>query len=135
MGLEAAYIGSANTLDTGVESTNLYGNGFELDGRINFLRNRMRASRGFQPYVLGGVAWKNYALNGDLTTADVEDSDKVFEVPVAAGGAYYLDNGLMFDARGLYRFAFDDDLINPVGDEDAAGLDNWNVTGRIGYEF
>jgi hypothetical protein len=136
VGMEAAYIGTANGFETPGESATLFGNGLEVSGRLNILRNGLVSTRtaGFQPYVLAGFAWKNYELSGDLVTADVEDGDNAFEIPVGTGVAYYFDSGVMLDARFAYRFSFEEDLIQRAG-EDSANLSNWNVTGRLGVEF
>jgi opacity protein-like surface antigen len=135
VGLEAAYIGAAYGIESPADSTTLVSNGAELSGRLNLMRNSMRErDAGVQPYALAGVAWKNYQLSGDLETADVADGDNTFEVPVGAGLAFYFAERMMLDARFAYRFAFEDELIQPVG-EDEAGLDNWDVTARLGAEF
>lgn len=135
VGLEAAYIGAAYDINAIGESSTLFGNGLELSGRLNVLRNgQVNVNTGFQPYLLAGVAWKNYQLSDDLETASVDDADDAFEVPVGTGVAYYFDNGVMLDGRFAYRFAFDEELIEPIGDDEAS-LDNWSVTGRLGVEF
>lgn len=135
LGLEAAYIGAAYGIQSPGDSATLVSNGAEVSGRLNLMRNGMDERRdGLQPYALAGVAWKNYQLSGDLGTADVGDEDNAFEVPIGAGMAYYFGNGIMLDGRFAYRFAFEDDLIEPA-DGDNAGLDNWNATARLGVEF
>jgi hypothetical protein len=133
VGVEAAYVGTANQIAVPGDSATLFGNGLELSGRINLARNQGQRM-GVQPYVLGGVAWKNYQISGNLATADVSDSDNAFEVPVGGGIAYWFSNGVMLDGRFAYRFSFEDDLIQPVGD-DSATLDNWAATARLGVEF
>ena len=65
--------------------------------------------------------------------------DDVFTVPVGGGFAWMNigDTGFNLDARFTYRFQFDDDLFiedSALADTDS-GLDNWNVSARIGYEF
>jgi hypothetical protein len=136
VGVEAAYIGSAYEIASPGESTTLLGNGVEVSGRVNLLRNGMDNRRaGLQPYVLAGFAWKNYQLSGDLATAAVDDEDNAFEIPVGTGVAYYFENGIMLDGRFAYRFAFEDELIQPVGDAEDANLDNWSATARLGLEF
>ncbi len=135
VGVEGAYIGNVYEIEEPGDSTMLYGNGLELSGRLNLMRNGMDDRRaGLQPYALAGVAWKNYQLSGDVATAAVDDADNAFEIPVGAGLAYYFENGIMLDGRFAYRFAFEDELIQPVG-EDTTSLDNWNATARLGVEF
>jgi hypothetical protein len=135
VGVEGAYIGNVYEIEEPGDSTMLYGNGLELSGRLNLMRNGMDDRRaGLQPYALAGVAWKNYQLSGDVATAAVDDEDNAFEIPVGAGLAYYFENGIMLDGRFAYRFSFWDNLIQPTG-EDTASLDNWNATARLGVEF
>jgi hypothetical protein len=132
VGLEAAYIGAAYKITAVGDSDTLYSNGAEVSGRFNIARN-MGQREGLQPYLLGGVAWKNYQLSGDLATSDVDDNDNSFEVPVGGGLAYWFRNGIMLDGRFAYRFSFENDLIQRGGDD--ANLDNWAATARLGAEF
>ena len=134
IGVEAAYLGSANGLDApgGINRT-LYGHGFEGDLRLNFMRNHLTRARGgaagLQPYVLGGFGWTHYHLSNDFSTASISSSDNVMQLPVGGGLSYYFPNHILLDARFTYRFAFSDNLIQ------GSSLDNYGVTARLGGEF
>jgi hypothetical protein len=127
-GIEAAYVGAAYGVDALGESSTLFGNGLELSGRLNILRNGLVRAAGLQPYLLGGVAWMHYHLSDNLTTAAIDNSDDTFDIPVGTGISYYFSHVLL-DARFAYRFSFSDTLIRD------ANLNNYGLTGRIGAEF
>ena len=127
-GVEAAYVGAAYGLNALGESSTLFGNGLELSGRLNILRNGLASVGGLQPYVLGGVAWTHYSLSHNFTTASIDNSDNTFDIPVGAGLGYYFKHVLL-DARFAYRFSFSDTLIQD------SSLDNMALTARVGAEF
>ena len=135
--LEAAYIGTANNISAlGLDdSAFLMSNGAEANLRWNILSTLFSTSidAGYghiDPYIFGGVAYKRYSLaNDDFNTSSVNDSDNVGEVPFG-GGLAWMIGGFAIDARGEYRVAFSDDLL---GENNA--LNNWNVSGRLGWEF
>jgi hypothetical protein len=128
LGFELAYIGTAQNLDAlGVEDDAfLVSNGGEAGLTLGIPIFNM-----IHPYAYGGAAWKRYdVVNTDTNTSAVADDDDVFELPL--GGGLMWDIGqVILDARGVYRWAFEEDLI-AGGDE---GLDNWDVTLRAGMEF
>lgn len=134
IGVEAAYIGSSYEI-TGPEgqTTELYGNGLETSIRMNLMQvdSTMPAIQTWQPYLLGGVAWKNYQVSDTIEDVNLKTSDDTLEVPVAAGLSFYFPNNFMIDARAAYRLAFASNLVR----EGDGNLDNWNVTGRIGWMF
>jgi opacity protein-like surface antigen len=135
VGLEAAYVGSANGLDApGGFTRTLFGNGLEGSLRLNILRNGLVPVRGgaagLQPYVLGGFGWTHYHLSNNISTASIDNNDNTLQLPVGAGLSYYFTNNhMLLDARFTYRFAFSDNLIN------GSSLDTMGVTARIGAEF
>lgn len=133
VGFEAAYIGTAYGVDSLLEDSTLVGNGLEGNVRVNILRNGFpELNFPVQPYAFVGAAWKHYSVGDDFAaSANMEDNDNVFELPLGGGVAYYFDNGIMLDARFDYRFASDEDLV-VVGDD---SLNNWNLTGKIGWVF
>jgi hypothetical protein len=143
---EAAYIGSANDITAlGLDDDALLvGNGVEGLLRFNFLSPFMdQIDLGFtriNPYIFGGIGWRNYQLtNEDFNTSNVLNDDNVGEIP-AGGGFEMVFSQFVFDVRGEYRAAFDDeliggadtDLLDEPGDD---GLSSWGVTGRLGWEF
>jgi len=131
LGIEAAYLGTAQSIDAiGMEENAvLVSNGAEAAVRVSPLRGSL------QPYVFAGAAWKRYDLaNTDTNTSDVSDQDDVLEVPMGIGIGYRVA-GLIFDARAAYRLAVDEDLV-PASDGDGASeLDNLNVAAHVGIEF
>jgi len=129
--LEAAYVGTANRLDTfGVDdNAALVSNGAEANLRLNLTTTAIK------PYLVAGAGWKHYAVsNTDVNTSSLEDSDNVLEVPLGVGIGYSF-NGFIADVRGTYRPAFDDDLIRSDIGNDDTGLDTWKVGANIGFEF
>jgi opacity protein-like surface antigen len=136
--LEAAYVGSAQAIDArfGEENTaTLIGTGLEGNVRVNLIPFEM-----LTPYAFAGLGYKRYDVSGaDFRTADtgIADNDTLLEVPLGAGLAYRA-RGFLADARFTYRMAMGEDLVIPgdfEGDRDAAGLDTWGVTARLGVEF
>lgn len=141
--VEAAYTGSAQSIDSrfGEEDTaTLVGTGLEGALRLNLL-----PLESFTPYAAAGLGWRRYDVVGaDFRTADVGigDEDTLLEIPLT-GGLAYRYAGLMADARFTYRASVGEDLVISDDelpdqiDSDAgkAGMDNWNVSARLGYEF
>jgi opacity protein-like surface antigen len=136
VGFEAAYIGSAFGIDAvGLDSDAvLVGNGLEGLARLNL----DLGMGNFQPYLVGGAAWRNYQItNADFNVSNVRDSDNVFELPVGVGLGYRFGS-VMVDLRGTYRWAWGDNLIQPVpeaGIDSTPSLDNWTADLRLGWEF
>lgn len=131
--LEGAYLGTANNITApGLDgSAVLLGSGVEGLLRVNVL-----PMLPIQPYLFGGVAWRRYTIvNEDFNNSDVRDRDDVLEVPFGAGVAVRVKS-ILFDGRFDYRPTFNEDLLPDV-DRSAldAGLENWNATARVGFEF
>jgi len=129
IGLEAAYIGSANKMSLpGLDpSSVLLGTGAEGNLRLNapFLVHDNLIS----PFALGGVGWTRFdIINDDFNTSGALEKDHVMTVPVGAGLAMGI-HGFMIDARYTYRFVFNEDLLGNTN------LDNWIVSANVGSEF
>lgn len=134
LGLEAAYVGTAGSIDTlGLDDdAMLISNGVEGLARLNLGNFEV------QPYVVGGASWVRYSVvNDSFNSSDVRDSDDVLAIPFGGGVSSYLgDSGLMLDARFTYRATFDDDLIRPTpSNSDGSSLSNWMATLKLGYTF
>jgi hypothetical protein len=140
--LEAAYVGTTQGIDSifgDGPSAALIGTGLEADLRLNLL-----PMEDFTPFAFGGLGWKRYDVSGaDFRTADtgIRDSDTLLEVPMGVGMAFR-EQGFVLDARFTYRMAAGEDLViadnenDPIDvDGNAAGMDNWAVGARVGYEF
>ena len=142
LAVEAAYVGSAQNVDAlGLDSSAiLLGSSFEADARLNFTTSAV------QPYLFGGIGYTRYDVtNSDINTSSINDKEEMGHIPVGAGLGWQY-GGLLLDLRGTLRAAFDDGLHTTGEDHDEvlpddeetpqrAELDNWNVTGRVGFEF
>src|SRR5690554_657333 len=131
LALEAAYVGTANRLDTfGVDdNAALVSNGAEANLRLNLSTSTIK------PYLVAGAGWKHYAVeNTDVNTSSLEDSDNVLEVPLGVGLGYSF-NRFIADVRGTWRPAFDNDLIRSEVGGDDNSLDTWKVGANVGFEF
>lgn len=133
LALEAAYIGSAQGIDAlGLDnSAVLVGNGVEGALRLNFTKDQL-----IQPFIFAGAAWRRYDLqNASFNTSAVRGEDDVLEIPMGAGLAYHY-RGLMFDARGEFRAATNEDLMPSLTNQgDAAKMHRWGANLNIGYAF
>jgi hypothetical protein len=133
LALEAAYIGSAQGIDAlGLDnSAVLVGNGVEGALRLNFTKDQL-----VQPFIFAGAAWRRYDLqNASFNTSAVRDEDDVLEIPMGAGLAYHY-RGLMFDARGEFRAATQEDLMPSLTNQgDAAKMHRWGANLNVGYAF
>ena len=130
IGLEAQYLGSAQSIDAlGIENdAKLVGNGAQAALRLNLLDYNV------QPFVFGGVAWRHYRLMDEgINTSAVSDSDDVLEIPVGAGLAWKY-RGFMFDVRGEFRYAAMEDMV-PRLDGDAAAMHRYGAIADVGFAF
>ena len=132
---EAEYIGSAQDISAlGLDNDAiLVGNGVQGALRVNLLDYNV------QPFLFGGLAWRHYDItNADFNTSAIAGSDDVLEVPMGAGVAFKYA-GLMFDARGEYRYADQEDLVpefTPSGLDDGAGsMHRWGANANVGVAF
>lgn len=127
---ELAYIGSAQDIDA-VGLTGdaiLISNGGEANLRVNILPGV------FQPYVFGGVGIRHYELaNEGSNTSAIADNDNIGIVPVGGGFTVRLDNFLL-DARGTFRWAFEDEMLT-LGPDDGLGMSTWAAELRAGVEI
>jgi hypothetical protein len=129
LGLEAAYVGSAQNITAAGLDPNaaLIGNGAEAALRLN----APLAYRGslVEPFAFGGAGWTQYnVVNDNFNTSIVREKDDVLTVPFGGGLAASF-NGFMFDARFTYRVLYNQDLIGK------SNLDNWIVSANLGSEF
>lgn len=133
LAVEAAYVGSAQSIDTLGLANNavLVGNGAEGDLRLNLTRSRV------QPYLFGGIGWTHYQLSNMSNvsnTSSVLDKDDIGTVPLGAGVAARLGRSFIVDVRGTYRATFNDDLFRAMSANNNS-LQSWGATGRLGFEF
>ena len=131
--VEVSYLGSVQTIDSlGLDQDAvLLSSGAGGALRLNLLTDR------FQPYVLGGAAWRRYdVVNSDFNTSSVNGQDDVLETPFGIGFSYRYEP-LIVDARGVYRRVFYDDLIQPAvaAGQEELGLHTWTANLMAGFEF
>lgn len=138
--VEAGYIGSAQKIRAiGLDSSALLmSNGLEGDLRLNLSTGEV------QPYLFGGAAWKRCNIvNNSQNNSALRDRNDVLELPIGVGLAWRY-RGFVADGRFDYRPSFYDDLAAPAAANGqllnnpspaGSGLNNWNVTARIGWEF
>lgn len=130
---EAAYVGSAQGMDAlGLDDDAiLLGSGVEGVVRVNILQDLP-----VQPYVFGGAGYTYYNItNESFNTSNVDQDDHTFQIPLGAGVGFRAF-GALLDIRGTVRPVFDDSMLDQAtANQDDASLDNWGLTGRVGFEF
>lgn len=131
--LEAAYLGSAQTVDAlGLDTDAvLIGQGLEASVRLNLLQ------RDWQPYLVAGAAWRHYDIaNAAENTSDISGSDDVFELPVGVGVSWRYQ-GLVVDGRATFRAAFDDELLQTrsTAQQTNDDLHTFGGSVTVGWEF
>lgn len=127
---ELAYVGSAQNMDAaGLDpSAYLLSNGGEANLRLNLLTGMV------QPYVFGGIGFRHYSIQStDTNLTALRDSDTIGVVPVGGGVMFRIEQ-FVVDARGTFRFAFEDQMMAAAGDEDL-GMSTWAAELRGGVEF
>jgi hypothetical protein len=129
LGMEAAYVGSAQTLSASNFPSDSYllGNGGELALRLNLPVEGVTWS--LVPFVLLGVGWNHYQAIDLGESTLMHDSDDVLTIPVGAGLSIAY-SGLILDARLTHRQTLDDELF-----VNAAGMHAWTAGIHIGREF
>jgi Outer membrane protein beta-barrel domain len=129
--IEGAYVGSTQNIDVLGLATNarLMGNGVEGDLRLNFTNYMV------QPYIFGGAGWTHYQINNTvINTSDISTHDDVGTVPLGAGISIRPAKVFLIDVRGTYRAVFNDTMFERVTNT-SNSMQNWNVGGRVGFEF
>jgi len=132
LGLEAAYVGSAQSISALGLSNNavLVSNGAEGALRLNI--PIMARGSLVEPFAFGGMGWSRFHVaNSNINTSSVASNDDVLTVPYGAGLAFGY-RGFLADARFTYRSTFYNDLLRASG---GGRLDNWSAGGQLGFEF
>ena len=131
VGLEAAYVGAARSLNAlGVDSNAaLVANGIEGAVRVNVPVLLPRAQL-LEPFGFVGLGWSHYQVtNTQVNTSDVARNDDIMALPIG-GGLEYAIGRFMADARFTYRSTYYNDLMRTGGN-----LNNWGVSGQVGFSF
>jgi len=142
LALEAAYIGTANRVQTlGLDRSTLLSNGAEAGLKLHVALVPLNESESvmLKPYVLAGFAYKRYELTGtgaDSNTSSVMDSQNAFEIPIGFGLGWNFGH-FIADQRFDYRPSLSGDLIRPTNGiaEKDASLSTWSIQARVGVEF
>jgi hypothetical protein len=138
LGFEAAYVGSANSINTlGVTANNpaLVGNGLEGTLRLNVpLR---KGNNLFEPYGYAGLGYTYFNIsNFNSFTGTVSSfngsHDNTMTVPVGGGFAYAYKN-FIADARAGWTAVYYENILGNNFNDTA--LNHWNVGGQIGFMF
>lgn len=133
LGLDLAYVGTINSIDSLADSdADLVGTAVESALRWNILPHYK-----WNPYIFGGAGWQHYDItNATFSRADegIADSDDLAIFPMGAGVSYRDTSGLTVDLRGTFRLAQDSNfIIGPTGDD--VDLHTWEANASLGYEF
>lgn len=129
IGIEAAYIGSAQSISATGMANNavLVGSGVQGNLRLN-----MGPQLAIAPFLYAGAAWRHYSLtNSDPNTSAVRSTDNVAEFPIGAG-LQYVYRGLLLDARLDYRFTQNGNMMPAASNMD---MNRWAIQGGVGYQF
>ncbi len=128
---ELQYVGSAQGINAAGLDNNaiLLSNGAEMNLRLNILPGMI------QPYVFGGIGYRHYNITNTATnTSALQDSDDIGMVPVGGGIMFRIGSSFFLDARGTFRWAFEDQMLtNPV--DSGIGMSTWAGTLNAGAEF
>jgi hypothetical protein len=136
VGLEAAYVGSANNvrniLGNNVSSS-LIGNG--LEGALRLQVPIMMGYSMVEPFGFVGLGWTNYRVtNNRIATSDFSTrSDNVMTVPLG-GGVAYTYKMFTVDARASWTPTYYNNIIinNPGSSNN---LNHWGIGGNLGVAF
>jgi hypothetical protein len=131
VGVEAAYVGAARGVDAlGVQSNALLvSNGVEGAVRLN-IPVVLQSRQLIEPFGFVGLGWQNYRVTNTTTnTSSLASSDDVMSLPMG-GGLEYAIGRFMADARFTYRSTYYNDLMRTGGN-----LNNWGVSGQVGFSF
>jgi len=127
IGFELGYLGTAQRIDAlGLDTDAiLVSNGAQANLRLNLF-----GSLPVTPFLFGGVAVRRYDLTNTASAnvSDVSESDNVVEIPMGVGFAGRAA-GFLLEARGEFRAAYDEDLVN------TGSLNRYGATLNVGYEF
>jgi hypothetical protein len=134
IGLEAAYVGTAQSLDAARmgDDAAIVSNGAEANVRFNALTDA------WQPYAIIGIGWRRYELMSmDDIFMTQEDQDDVLVLPIGVGVAYRID-GVVLDLRGSFRLTEGEDPIDGMSGPEAKGarrLDTVDLAAHVGWAF
>jgi hypothetical protein len=134
IGLEAAYVGSARSIDAlGLAANSaLVSNGFDGNLRVNI--PIFKSASLIEPFGFVGLGYSRYSVTNynNTVTSDVTSSDNIMTLPFGAGFAYGY-RGFIADARFTYTSTFYNDLVRNM--DRTGALNTWGVGGNVGVSF
>jgi hypothetical protein len=127
--LEAAYVGSSNSIDTAdrTQHGRLDSHGFDSDLRLQL-------PTVVQPYIFGGVGYNHMAVTQTSSVSSagpLTGGDDQVTVPAGAGLTGYLGKHTTLDLRGTYRYIPD----NGITVMSTSSLHQWVAQAHVGYVF
>jgi len=131
VGLEAAYVGAARSIDAlGLsDEATLISNGVEGNVRVNIPIIRQVSM--IEPFGFVGLGWSHYHVGNTQTrTSDLAANDDVMTVPLGAGLEYSY-KAFIADARFTYRPTYYNDLVRTGG----GSLSNWGAGAQVGFSY
>jgi len=133
VGVEAAYVGAARSINTlGLASNaDLVSNGVEGALRLNIPVLSLGGRQLIEPFGFVGLGWQRYSVtNSNSNTSDLADRDDVMTMPVGAGFEYAYGR-FIADARFTYRETYYNNLLRTSGGK----LNNWGLGTQLGVAF
>jgi hypothetical protein len=135
VGLEAAYVGSANNINVlgANTSSSIVGNG--LEGALRLQVPIMAGYNMIEPFGFVGLGWTNYRVtNNRPALSDFSTgSDNVMTVPLG-GGVAYTYKMFTVDARASWTPTYYNNLIINTASGNNR-LDHWGIGGNLGVAF
>ena len=132
VGFEAAYVGSARSIQPLGVSTNadLVSSGGQGALRLNI--PIVSGDLLIEPYGFAGLGYSHYWITNynRSSLSDLSASDNVMTVPVG-GGLSFAHRALMVDVRGSWVPTYYNNLLQSTG----GNLNTWGVNGNIGVAF
>lgn len=132
VGFEAAYVGSARSIQPLGLSTNadLVSSGGQGALRLNI--PIIAGDMLIEPYGFAGIGFAHYWITNysRSTLSDLSASDNIMTVPVG-GGIAFAHRALMVDVRGSWVPTYYNNLLTTTG----GNLNTWGVNGNIGVAF
>lgn len=135
LGIDLMYNGMAADVSTlsGQPNGTLIGTAFEGALRYNLLPHF-----DFTPYLFAGIGWQHYDVSNirfSQSDTGLKASDDVADFPMGLGLSFRDMSGFSLDLRGTYRRTTDSTLVLDQQSGTFAGLDSWEASAAIGYEY
>nr|HEX4318425.1 outer membrane beta-barrel protein [Kofleriaceae bacterium] len=135
IGLEVGYSGNAANIQSlaGTPNGTLVGTAMEAA-----LRYTIFPHSNWTPFVFAGMGWQRYDVTSQRLAASdtgLKTSDDVADFPMGGGLSFRDVGGFTFDLRGTYRATTGSTLLLDQRTNQFAGLQSWEASAALGYEF